>query len=113
MLFCVLLAACAARVFVFVYFSKPDSIGEKYRKVRVGMAQKAVEEILGPPTDEEQTGSMGGVHCCTWEEDGNRISVSYHTDQRTGAQTVREIRITPEMPLETLRRWSKGSPLAP
>jgi hypothetical protein len=71
-----LLVVCSiAAAFLFPRDGKRGPFWDKYQQVELDMTKEQVEAILGPPAYEDSWGT-GNLEM-GWEEDGQRIEVSY------------------------------------
>jgi hypothetical protein len=75
-----LLAVCVCALFAAMFPGRRHGpLWAGYQKVRLGMTKERVEDILGPPDDEDTFGGgTSGRLFCTWREGEQSIVLDFH-----------------------------------
>jgi hypothetical protein len=105
-----LLLACVGALILLVSseLKRRGPFWDKYQKVQLGMTKRAVEDILGPPTDEEQLGGIGAPTICVWVNGDQRIGVSYQPLGPKGEMIATRRGFLPLPIWEKVRRLALG-----
>jgi hypothetical protein len=119
-LVCLLFAVCVCLTVAAYSERRQGPFWDKYQKLRLGMTEQDVQDVLGPPMYEESM-SFGPLYC-TWKEGQETILVSFDDawPYPAGKYVVVEKRFFPETGWERMRRtaedfrhWVKRYPWPP
>jgi hypothetical protein len=92
------LISCALVIVAVLYFNWGHGhFWTKYQKIQRGMPKQQVEEILGPPDDEETFGGgTSGTLFCHWHEGRESMSLHFQWDFLNGGYELREKDFRPQ-----------------